>query len=317
MLENMRSFARVVETGSFSEAARRMRVSANVMSHRIQALEAHLGCRLFNRTTRRMSLTEQGRVFYDHVIEALQILDEAQANIGELGVLPRGVIRVAAPLGLGRRFVAPVAAIYQDAHPMIDVQLRLTERRIDPIAEAIDLTLQFTDQCDPGMIMRKIGDARRLLCAAPDYLARKGMPQCIADLAGHDCLLLRFPGSLEFRWPLIVEGVEASVPVSGHLDADDGDVLTAWALDGRGIVLKPAFEVAEHLATGRLVPVLNSYPPPSAMLAVLTPERRLVPLKVRAFTDLLIEHGRRYLAGEMGRLAQGVAPEIRDSGMVG
>ena len=191
MLENMRSFARVVETGSFSEAARRMRVSANVMSHRIQALEAHLGCRLFNRTTRRMSLTEQGRVFYDHVIEALQILDEAQANIGELGVLPRGVIRVAAPLGLGRRLVAPVAAIYQDAHPMIDVQLRLTERRIDPIAEAIDLTLQFTDQSDPGMIMRKIGDARRLLqigAGECDQMKPRVADQRRAQLCRHGCV---------------------------------------------------------------------------------------------------------------------------------
>ena len=309
MLENMRSFARVVETGSFSEAARRMRVSANVMSHRIQALEVHLGCRLFNRTTRRMALTEQGRVFHDRVIEALQILDEAQANIGELGTLPRGVIRVAAPLGLGRRLVAPVAALYQDVHPQIDVQLRLTERRIDPIGEAIDLVLQFTDLSDPGMIMRKIGEAPRILCAAPAYLARAGEPRRIADLAKHNCLLLRFPGSQDFRWTLLREGAEVSVPVSGHLDADDGDVLTSWALDGRGIVLKPVFEVASHLDAGRLVRVLQDNPPPQGTLAVLMPERRLVPLKVRAFADLLVEQGRRYLAGEAVGAGQGGAPD--------
>ena len=286
MLENMRSFARVVETGSFSEAARRMRVSANVMSHRIQALEAHLGCRLFNRTTRRMALTEQGRVFYDRVIEALQILDEAQANIGELGTLPRGVIRVAAPLGLGRRLVAPVAALYQDTHPQLDVQLRLTERRIDPI-----------------------GEAQRILCAAPAYLARAGEPRRIGDLAKHNCLLLRFPGSQDFRWTLMREGAEVSVPVSGHLDADDGDVLTGWALDGRGIVLKPVFEVADHREAGRLIRVLTDNPPPQGTLAVLMPERRLVPLKVRAFADLLVEQGRRYLAGEAIGAGQGDAPD--------
>jgi DNA-binding transcriptional LysR family regulator len=308
MLENMRSFARVVETGSFSEAARRMRVSANVMSHRIQILETHLGCRLFNRTTRRMALTEQGRVYYDRVIEALQILDEAEANIGELGKLPRGVIRVGAPLGLGRRLVGPVAALFQDTHPQIDVQLRLTERRIDPVGEAIDLVLQFAELSDPGMIMRKIGDAQRLLCAAPFYLARHGMPKSIADLARHNCLLLRFPGSQEFRWTLLRDGAEVSVPVSGHLDADDGDVLTGWALDGRGIVLKPVFEVASHLAAGRLVPVLPVCPPPPGTLAVLMPERRMVPLKVRAFADLLVEHGRRYLAGEAIEGGQGAAP---------
>lgn len=315
MLENMRSFARVVETGSFSEAARRMRVSANVMSHRIQILEAHLGCRLFNRTTRRMALTEQGRVYYDRVIEALQILDEAEANIGELGKLPRGVIRVGAPLGLGRRLVGPVAALFQDAHPQVDVQLRLTERRIDPVAEAIDLVLQFAELSDPGMIMRKIGEAPRLLCASPAYLAQHGTPNSIADLARHNCLLLRFPGSQEFRWTLTRDGAEVSVPVSGHLDADDGDVLTGWALAGRGIVLKPAFEVAQHLAEGRLVPVLRACPPPPGTLAALTPERRLLPVKVRAFADLLVEQGRRYLAGEEIGGGQTAAPGNGSEGL--
>jgi DNA-binding transcriptional LysR family regulator len=312
MLENMRSFARVVETGSFSEAARRMRVSANVMSHRIQTLETHLGCRLFNRTTRRMALTEQGRVYYDRVIEALQILDEAGENIGELGKLPRGVIRVAAPLGLGRRLVAPVAARFQESHPQIDVQLRLTERRIDPVGEDIDLVLQFAELSDPGMIMRKIGEAPRLLCAAPSYLARCGAPRSIADLARHNCLLLRFPGSQEFRWTLQRDGAEVNVPVSGRLDADDGDVLTGWALEGCGIVMKPAYEVAAYLADGRLLPVLPAHPPPPGTLAVLMPERRLVPLKVRAFADLLVEHGRRFLAGEAVEGGQGAAPEGMD-----
>jgi DNA-binding transcriptional LysR family regulator len=199
--------------------------------------------------------------------------------------------------------VGPVAALYQDAHPQIDVQLRLSERRIDPVAEAIDLVLQFAEQSDPGMIMRKIGDVRRILCAAPDYLDRMGRPQAVADLAGHNCLLLRFPGSQEFRWTLCCDGVETSVPVAGHLDADDGDVLTGWALDGRGIALKPVFEVADALAQGRLEPVLLQAPPPTGTLAVLMPARRLVPLKVRAFTEMLVEHGRRYLAGEAAKVA--------------
>jgi len=301
MLENFRSFARAVECGSFSEAGRRMRVSANVISQRIQALETHLGCRLFNRTTRNMGLTEQGRIFYDHVIDALHTIDMAEANIGELGAMPLGSIRVA-PLGLGRRLVAATAAAYRDIHPKIDVQLRLSERRLDIIAESCDLALQFVTYADSSMIMRKIADAERVLCATPDYIERMGMPMTPADLANHQCLLLRFPGSREFRWPLSQDGEEISVPIKGSLDADDGDVLTTWALDSRGIVLKPVFEIADALAQGRLVPVLTANPPPPATLAVLYPTRNLVPLKVKAFADLLVERGRRYLATELARL---------------
>jgi DNA-binding transcriptional LysR family regulator len=310
MLENFRSFARAVECGSFSEAGRRMRVSANVVSQRIQTLESHLGCRLFNRTTRNMTLTEQGRIFYDHVIDALQTIEMAEANIGELGALPLGAIRVAAPLGLGRRFVAQAAAAYQDIHPKIDVQLRLSERRLDIIAESVDLALQYVTFADSSMIMRKIADAERILCASPDYIERWGMPQVPGDLAHHQCLLLRFPGSREFRWTLTQGGEEVSIQVKGHLDADDGDVLTAWALDGRGIILKPVFEIADTLAQGRLVPVLTANPPPPATLAVLYPTRNLVPLKVKAFADLLVERGRRYLATELARL--GPVPVAND-----
>ncbi|WP_448949959.1 LysR substrate-binding domain-containing protein [Labrys neptuniae] len=302
MLENFRSFARAVEAGSFSEAGRRMRVSANVISQRIQALENHLGCRLFNRTTRNMGLTEQGRIFYDHVIDALHTIEMAEANIGELGAMPLGSIRVAAPLGLGRRLVGPTAAAYRDAHPQIDVQLRLSERRLDIIAESCDLALQFVTYADSSMIMRKIADAERVLCASPAYIERAGMPVVPADLARHQCLLLRFPGSREFRWSLSQDGEEISVPIKGSLDADDGDVLTAWALDGRGIVLKPVYEIADALAQGRLVPVLTANPPPPATLAVLYPTRNLVPLKVKAFADLLVERGRRFLATELARL---------------
>jgi DNA-binding transcriptional LysR family regulator len=306
MLENMRSFARAVETGSFSEAGRRMRVSANVVSHRIQILEAHLGCRLFNRTTRRISLTEQGRVFYDNVVEALQIIEAAEANIGELGAMPRGTIRVAAPLGLGRRFVAPVAAAYQEGHPQIDVQLRLSEYRLDMVGESVDLALQLGTLADSSLIMRKIADAARVLCASPAYLSRAGRPETPNDLYQHQCLILRYPGSRAFRWTMQHEGQEISVPVAGHLDADDGDVITLWALEGRGIALKPLFEVAEAIAQGRLVPVLPANPVPAATLAVLYPERRLVPLKVKTFADLLVDEGKRYLTRELAKLPAGL-----------
>ncbi|MDI4658519.1 LysR family transcriptional regulator, partial [Xanthobacter autotrophicus] len=261
MLDNMKAFAMSVESESFSEAARRLRLSANVVSHRIQTLEKHLGCRLFNRTTRRMSLTEQGRVYYEAITDALRLIDAAESNVSELGALPRGALRVTAPLHLGRRLVAQVSARYQEAHPEIDVRLRLSEHTLDLIAESIDVALRLATFEDSSMIMRKVAQVERILCASPAYLERAGVPLRPQDLLSHQCLLLRFASLRELRWMLTDEGRDLAVPVTGRLEADDGDVLTVWALEGRGIVVKPRFEVADALAEGRLVPVLQAHPP--------------------------------------------------------
>ncbi|MEP9352710.1 LysR family transcriptional regulator [Xanthobacter sp. KR7-65] len=304
MLENMKAFVASVESESFSEAGRRLHLSANVVSHRIQMLEKHLGCRLFNRTTRRMSLTEQGRVYYEAITEALRLIEAAESNVSELGALPRGALRVTAPLHLGRRLVAQVAARYQDAHPEIDVRLRLSEHTLDLIAESIDVALRLATFEDSSMIMRKVVQVERILCAAPAYLDRAGTPRRPQDLLAHQCLLLRFASLRELRWMLTDEGRDLAVPVTGHLEADDGDVLTVWALEGRGIVVKPRFEVAEALADGRLVPVLETHPPKPATLAVLYPARQLVPLKVKAFADMLVDQGRRYIAQELGKIGE-------------
>ncbi len=304
MLENMKAFVASVESESFSEAGRRLHLSANVVSHRIQMLEKHLGCRLFNRTTRRMSLTEQGRVYYEAITEALRLIEAAESNVSELGALPRGALRVTAPLHLGRRLVAQVAARYQEIHPEIDVRLRLSEHTLDLIAESIDVALRLATFEDSSMIMRKVSQVERIVCAAPSYLDRAGVPNRPQDLLAHQCLLLRFASLRELRWMLTDEGRDLAVPVTGHLEADDGDVLTVWAVEGRGIVVKPRFEVADALADGRLVPLLEKNPPKPATLAVLYPARQLVPLKVKAFADMLVDEGRRYIARELAKIGE-------------
>lgn len=304
----MRAFVAAVESESFSAAARRLNLSANLVSHRIQILEKHLGCRLFNRTTRRMSLTEQGRVYYETITEALRLIEAAESNISELGALPRGALRVTAPLHLGRRLVAGVAARYQEAYPQIDVRLRLSEHTLDLIAESIDVALRLATFEDSSTIIRKVAQVERVLCAAPSYLERAGTPGRPQDLLAHECLLLRFASLRELRWMLTEQGRDLAVPVTGHLEADDGDVLTVWALEGRGIVVKPRFEVADALADGRLVPVLEDFPPAATTLAVLYPARQLVPLKVKAFADMLVDQGRRYIAGELAKLGEAARP---------
>ncbi len=287
MLDNIRVFIRTVELGSFSTAGRSMRLSAAVVSHRIRRLEQQLGCRLFNRTTRKMQLTEQGRVFYENCLEVCHALERAEASVADRGAAPRGLLKVTAPLSFGRRVVAPMLPGFQAQHPEIDVFLRLSDYMVDLFTEAVDVAVRMAVLADSSLVVRKIADLERVLCASPDYLARKGVPRTLADLERHSCLLLRYPGSSHHKWTLEKGQRRIVVPVTGHLDADDGDVLTDWAIGGQGIVMKPLFEVAEHLRSGALEPVLEDFPPAPVTLAILHAYQRMVPFKVRAFADAL------------------------------
>ncbi|WP_029010255.1 LysR family transcriptional regulator [Azospirillum halopraeferens] len=292
LLENMRIFVRVVELGSLSAAGRSLRLSPAVVSHRIQQLEEHLGTRLLNRTTRQVRATEAGTVFHEHCLEVLDAVERAQSSVaGEAGV-PAGNLRVTAPLGFGRRLLAPLVPEFRAAHPAVDVRLRLSDHLIDLLHEAVDVAIRMAVLKDSGLVVRKIADLRRVLCAAPAYLDARGRPQRPEDLLAHNCLLLRFPGSQQYRWTLSGPDGPMKLAVAGCIDADDGDVLTAWALAGQGIVQKPLWEVAEHLRSGALEPVLPATPPEPVSLAVLYPHRNLLPAKVRVFADFLVDRTR-------------------------
>ncbi|NYS25918.1 LysR family transcriptional regulator [Rhodobacteraceae bacterium 2376] len=288
-VNNLRMFVRVHELGSMSAAARDQRTSPAVASSRIAELEKHLGVRLFNRTTRSLHATESGRIFYDGALKVLEAIEAAEAAVVDATRNPRGTIFVAAPLGLGRRLIAPAVPAFKDAYPDIDVRLRLSDRGIDVIGEGLDLAFHLGRLEDSALKVRQIADCPRVLCAAPAYLARRGTPRDGEALLaeGHDCLNLRFPGAREFQWHLQTpEGVKR-YSISGPFESDDGDVLTGWALDGRGIILKPMFEVADHLRSGALVPVATATPPLPVSLSLLTPHRRLRDPKIRLFSDFV------------------------------
>ena len=296
LLENIRVFVRVVELGSLSAAGRQMRLSPAVVSHRLQQLEGHLGTRLLNRTTRQVQPTEHGLVYYNACQDVLGALEHAESVIADAGGTPQGSLRITAPLGFGRRVLAPLLPEFQARHPKVEVRLRLSDHLIDLLQEGVDAAIRMAVLADSSLIARKIADCPRLLCAAPAYLDAHGRPAVPEDLLEHRCLLLRFAGSRQFRWTLTTPDGPLTLPVGGHLDADDGDVLTEWALLGQGIVLKPRWEVAEHLREGRLEPVLPGFPPEPVVLAVLYPHRRLLPAKVKAFADFMVDHGTRALA---------------------
>ncbi len=302
-VNNIRMFVRVYDLGSMSAAARDQRTSPAVASARISELEKHLGVRLFNRTTRTLQPTENGRIFYDGARRVLESIDEAEAAVMDVTQNPRGTIFVAAPLGIGRRFVAPHVPAFKDRYPQIDVRLRLSDRGVDVVAEGIDVAFHLGLLDDSTLKVQLIADCARILCAAPAYIARRGMPVDGAALVGdrHDCLNLRYPGAKEFQWTLQTPEGPRRYEITGPFESDDGDVLTGWALDGRGIVLKPMFEIADHLRSGALVPVAVATPPLPTQLSSLSQHRRLKYPKVRLFTEYMAgrirEEMRRAVAG--------------------
>ena len=287
---NIRMFVRVFELGSMSAAARDLRVSAAVASSRIADLERHLGVRLFNRTTRRLHATEHGRVFFDGATRILEAIGRAEARVAEITMNPRGSIFVAAPLGIGRRFIAPHVPDFKNNYPDIDIRLRLSDRRIDVTEEGLDVAFLLGKLEDSELRVKTIAECPRQLYASPDYIARRGHPKNGSQLVGdaHDCLLLRFPGAPEFRWSLQTKDGIGTFDVTGPFESDDGDVLTEWALTGRGIVLKPAFEVYSHVASGALVPVVEETPPLPVQLACVYPHKRHQDPKTRLFIDFMV-----------------------------
>jgi DNA-binding transcriptional LysR family regulator len=291
LLENIRTYVRVVELGSLSAAGRDLRLSPAVVSHRLQQLENHLGVRLLNRTTRQMQATEHGQAFYEACQDVMNAVDRAESVAAEASLTPQGTLKVTAPLGFGRRILAPLVPEFQARHPKIDMRLRLSERLIDLLEEAVDVAVRMAILSDSNLIARKIADCGRVLAASPAYLEARGTPDQPDDLLNHQCLLLRYAGSAQFRWTLQTPEGPMSLPITGSLDADDGDVLTEWALCGQGIVMKPIWEIARHLKTGRLKPILPDFPPEPLTLAVIYPHRQFLSARVRAFADFMVEHG--------------------------
>ncbi|WP_297769034.1 LysR family transcriptional regulator [uncultured Roseovarius sp.] len=291
-IESLRVFTRVVELGSITAGGRDLRLTPAVASKRIKELEKRLGVRLFNRTTRSLTPTEVGRLFYDEAHKILASVTDAEATVASLSAKPRGVIRVTAPLGVGRRIIAPLVPDFVAAFPDVQVQMRLSDRTVDLLGERMDVAFFIGVPKESNLKLRKIADCTRILCAAPSYLDRHGTPQEPDDLLsdGHNCLLLRYPRSPEYFWVLNTGDGPRKLEVSGHFDADDSDVLTDWTLAGHGIANKPKFDVAAHLADGRLVEVLPDTPPRPSLFGCLYPHRKLQDPKIRKFVAFMAEH---------------------------
>jgi DNA-binding transcriptional LysR family regulator len=287
--DDMAIFVRIIELGSLSAAGRDMRLSPAVVSNRVARLEGSLGVRLLNRTTRRISPTAEGATFYEHCLAILNELEQAESVIAERQTAPRGPIRVTMPAAFGRLHVAPHIPAFLARHPNLQVRLHLTDSLVDLVQERIDLAIRIAELADSQAIARKLAPNRRVIVAAPSYLARHPAPAEPADLLKHNCLLLRFPGSRQYRWTLQTADGPVTLRVAGSMDANDGAVLRDWCLAGHGLALKSLWEVVEDLNAGRLQVVLPDHPPPGHAIYALYPHSRFLPARVRVFIDFLAE----------------------------
>lgn len=287
-------FARVAELGSFTTAGNHLHMPPTLVAQRVRQLERRLGVRLFNRSTRELILTEYGRVFYEGAVKTLEAAASVEASISVMTKQPRGSIQVAAPLGIGRRLIGPAVPEFHDRHPDIYVGLRLSDRNMDILRDGIDVGFRLGALKDSSLIARGILECDRVFAASPEYLDRRGRPSSPADLMEHDCLMHRFPGAPEFRWPVVIEGAVEWLRVAGPFDSDDGDALTDLALGGCGIVLKTRLEIHDHLQMGTLECILPDYSPTPVQLAAVYPHRPPRNSKTRLFVDFMVERLRKW-----------------------
>jgi DNA-binding transcriptional LysR family regulator len=288
-VDDMTIFARVVERASLSAAGRALRLSPAVVSSRITKLEARLGVRLLNRTTRTVNPTEEGRLYYEHCLRIIAEISEVGRKLAEKKDSPSGVLRISAPTVMGRRWIAPLIPQFREKFPEVEIRLQLTDRVADLVEERVDVALRRGYLQDSSLISRKVAPDFRIACASPDYLAGHGTPQTPADLKAHDCLLLRFPGSRRYQWQFMEDGAVQNFVVSGPIDSNNSHTLVDWALSGAGIVMKSVWDLADEIEAGQLVPILLPHSPRDLAINVVTPPHRMQPPKSRAFISFVAE----------------------------
>jgi DNA-binding transcriptional LysR family regulator len=285
----MQVFAQVVESGSFAKAADRLGLSTSAASRHIADLEAHLQTRLLHRTTRRVSLTESGRAFYERSVQLLTDLEEAEQEASSAAVVPRGTLRLTTSVNFGVRHLAPAIAEFLAHYPDVRFDVSLSDRVVDLVEEGFDLGIRIGPPGAENLVARKLGETRLVPCASPAYLARHGAPKTPQDLAGHNCF------TYEYVTPRNVwrfrdrAGVEHDVRVAGTLHSNNGDLLAEVAARDAGIVFEPAFIVGPDVRAGRLVPLLQDFVPPAVPIYAVYPSRKHLSAKVRRFVDFLVE----------------------------
>ena len=295
-LTSMRVFAAVVEAGSFAAAAERLGLSRAMVSKHVAQLEQHLGTRLLHRTTRRLGLTAVGASYHERCIQILADLAEAEASAAQQTLTPRGTLRLAMPVSFGVRHLGPLIARYLERHPDVGLDAVLSDRQVDLVEEGLDLAIRISHSPEPGLVARRLANARVVLCAAPAYLERHGTPTHPDQLRQHNCALYVY-SSAGSEWTL--QGPDGShrVKVGGQFRANNGDLLRQLAIEGLALLRQPHFLVGDDLRAGRLVELLPDWRIEPLGIYAVYPSRKLLSAKVRSFVDFMAEE----LPGWLGR----------------
>ncbi|HXY21269.1 MAG TPA: LysR family transcriptional regulator [Burkholderiaceae bacterium] len=289
VLTAMRVFTTVADVGSFARAAERLSFSRAMATRYVAQLEAHLGVRLLNRTTRRLSLTQAGNELQQRATHVLALVEEAERAAAQQASEPRGTLRINTSVIFGHHHLGEAIRSFLQRYPKMVVDLTLNDRVVDLVDEGYDLAVRIARTVDPGLVARPIARARTVACASPAYLQQHGTPRTPADLARHNCLTYTYTG-LPNEWHFRRNGREQRVAVSGNLRANNGDIICEVATRGLGVILQPTFLVYKALRSGQLVRILKNWQSDELNIYAVYPNRQFLAPKVRSFIDFLLEY---------------------------
>ena len=285
-------FVRTVEAGSFAGAARKLGITPVAVSKNVLRLEQRLGVRLLQRSTRKLSLTEEGRLYYERCVGPLRELESAESAITEKGRSPSGTVKVTSLSPFGRSYVLPLIPAFSRLYPGIELDLRFDDAVSDMIAGGYDVGIRAGEARDGSMVMREVAPLNFVICGAPSYLAERGIPLTVADLSKHNCLRLRGrgPAADSLKWRLGPRGLSDSASIKGNLIAHDITTLVAAAVHGQGLVFAPLPFVLPLFRTGELRPVLPECVSQPARIFIHYVSRKHLPVRVKAFVNFMLEH---------------------------
>lgn len=286
LLGLMQTFVRVVEAGSFTAVADERRTSQPTISRQIAALEEHLGARLLTRTTRALTLTDDGRAFYESARLSIETVHEAESAVGRRRGNPSGVLRVASPVVFGRLHIVPRLKSFLERYPDVSVDLMMTDTFTDLVEQGIDLAIRVGEITDPGLIAKRIGTVQRICVASPRYLEGRITPRRPEDLRDHECIVYSRLATGN-RWIFESSEGPVAIEVSGRYRADNSEAVREGVLTGLGIAVIPAFAFVDQVSTGKVHVLLKQFEPKRLPMNAVYPSRRFVPLKVRAMIDHL------------------------------
>lgn len=288
-LTQIEAFVDVADKGSLARAALGQHITPVMLGRRIDALEKRLGVKLMHRTTRHLTLTEQGTLYLDHCRKLLADLGHADRIVSEGRHKATGHLTVSAPAAFGRKHVAPHAAGFVKAHPDVQITFNLTDRVVDLVRDGYDVGIRIGGVIDPSFVAVRLASNRRVVCGTPEYFERNGIPRTLDDLAQHNCLAFNLQGGQQRGWYFQQDGKPVSIRAEGNLNCNDGELLHRWASEGLGLAWRSSWEIESQLASGELITVLDDFALPQYDIMAVYPQQRHLPAKVRFFIDMLKE----------------------------